>query len=488
MSAPVAAADVLPAGLLEAAGDALGARPALTCGELRIGWDELAERAAAGAGQLAAAGVAPGDAVAVLLPVGPDLVLALLSLLRLGAVAVPLDPAFTRAEVAFCVRASAARAVVADAQGATLAPAGLRRLAGSDLAGRAAPVAPPSPDADALVLFSSGRAGRPKRVPRTHRQLAAEAASVAGTLRVTPDDTIVVGAPLWHAYGIGCGLLAALAGGATLALPERVPTPLARGGILRTLAQASSAVFPTVPYTLRMLAEAPPAQLDRVRLCFSAGNALPRAVFDAFSARHGVGARQIYGCTETGAATANLDPDPWAAPASVGMPCEGVTVEVVGDDGRPLEAGRVGEVVIAGPAMTAGYAGVPDAVNREAFPGGAFLTGDRGRIDAGGRLTLTGRRKLLIDVRGNKVDPVEVEDVLAVHPRVREVVVLGVPGDVAGEELVKTVVVPDGPCGERELVRFCRERLAGYKVPQIVEFRDEIPRSPVGDVLRKYLI
>ncbi len=138
--------------------------------------------------------------------------------------------------------------------------------------------------------------------------------------------------------------------------------------------------------------------------------------------------------------------------------------------------------------MTRGYAGVDDAVNREAFAGGRFLTGDRGRVGDDGRLVLTGRRKLLIDVRGDKVDPIEVEDVLAVHPKVREVVVVGTPSGVVGEELVKAVVVPVERCGDRELIRFCRERLANHKVPQLVEFRDEIPRSPLGKVLRKDLV
>ena len=112
--------------------------------------------------------------------------------------------------------------------------------------------------------------------------------------------------------------------------------------------------------------------------------------------------------------------------------------------------------------------------------GEPFATGDRGRIDEEGRLVITGRRKVLIDVRGDKVDPIEVEDVLAVHPRVRDVVVVGAPSGIEGEELING-------CGERELIRFCRERLANYKVPHLVEFRDEIPRSS-GKVLRKYLV
>jgi long-chain acyl-CoA synthetase len=129
-----------------------------------------------------------------------------------------------------------------------------------------------------------------------------------------------------------------------------------------------------------------------------------------------------------------------------------------------------------------------DELNAAAFRELGYFSGDRGRLDDEGRLFITGRKKLLIDVKGDKVDPIEVEDVLAVHPKVGEVVVVGVASDVDGEERIKAVVVPERPCQERELIRYCRERLADYKVPQLVEFRDEIPRNPAGKVLRKYLI
>ena len=120
-----------------------------------------------------------------------------------------------------------------------------------------------------------------------------------------------------------------------------------------------------------------------------------------------------------------------------------VEVVVLGPEGETLEPGRIGEIAIRSPAMTRGYAGM-EALNRQAFSGGFFLSGDRGRLDEEGRLFITGRTKLLIDVKGDKVDPIEVEDVLAVHPKVREVVVVGVRSGVEGEELVKAVVVPEG--------------------------------------------
>jgi long-chain acyl-CoA synthetase len=137
--------------------------------------------------------------------------------------------------------------------------------------------------------------------------------------------------------------------------------------------------------------------------------------------------------------------------------------------------------------MTNGYSDMEE-LNREAFRDGYFHTGDLGRLDEEGRLYLTGRKKLLIEVGGYKVDPIEVQDVVVAHPKVREAVVVGAEGGVPGEELVKAVVVPNEDVDDRELVEFCRERLANFKVPQIVEFREEIPKSPLGKVLRKYLV
>ena len=153
----------------------------------------------------------------------------------------------------------------------------------------------------------------------------------------------------------------------------------------------------------------------------------------------------------------------------------------------PLPPGETGEVTVASPAMTSGYSDLPD-VNAQAFAGGRFQTGDLGSLDADGRLTISGRKKLLIEVGGYKVDPIEVEDVVEEHPKVAEAVVVGVPGKGPGEEVVKAVIVLNDDVAEREVVDFCRERLANYKVPQLIELRDEIPKSPLGKILRKYLV
>jgi long-chain acyl-CoA synthetase len=224
-----------------------------------------------------------------------------------------------------------------------------------------------------------------------------------------------------------------------------------------------------------------------VRLAFSAGTALPRPFFDAFLDRFGVPVRQLYGCTEAGTLTANMDDDPAASFESVGRPVDGVAVLVEDDEGEQVAPGTVGEIAVRSPGLTSGYADMEE-LNREAFRDGFFLSGDLGMLDDDGRLTITGRKKLLIEVGGYKVDPIEVEDVVVAHPNVAEAVVVGVETKVQGEELVKAVVVPKAEMDERDLIGFCQQRLANFKVPQVVEFREEIPKSPLGKILRKYLI
>jgi long-chain acyl-CoA synthetase len=491
-----AAPPVTLCGLLDRTAATVPAATAVACGPLRLSWSELQARTGALAMGLLARGIEPGDAVALLAADGPQFVLGLLAVARAGAVAVPLNPAFKRPELEFCLREAGARAVLTEdgARGAEVArelpSAAAIRLADALAAGGDAPLSSPPPDAAAAFTFSAGATGRPKRVPRTHRQLAAEADAFVAATALEPADTLFCTLPLHHAYGFGCCLLAALRSGATLVFPEQ-PGPLAldRDRVLALIEQTEATVLPAVPFALRVLAEASgSADLSRLRLVFSAGTRLPGATFAAFAGAFGVPPRQLYGCTEAGVVTVNLDHDVQATAGSVGRPVAGVEVSVLGPSGDPVEPGRHGEVAIRSAAMTRGYAGVPDAVNRDAFPDGAFRTGDRGRVDEAGRLWITGRRKRLIDVSGEKVDPVEVEDVLAVHPRVREVVVVGAASGVDGEEVVKAVVVADGACSQRELVRFCRERLADYKAPRSVEFRDAIPRGSAGEVLRKYLV
>ncbi len=463
----------------------------LVHGDERMGWSKLRERADRLAQGLASLGLGPGDPVALVLPNVPAFAISFFAIARLGGVVVPLNPQFKEAEFDFhfdeagvkaIVRQGDAGAeVVRDGKSASLERLMERQSGIVEDAGE--------PNAEAVFQYSSGSTGRPKRVPRTHQQLRVEADSLVATAAIVPDDVVFCTIPLFHTYGLGCCLLAAVRAGATLVLAEDAhPFVLKRDHVLAELERERATILPAVPFTFRLFAEAPgSADLSSLRLCISAANALPRSTFVAFERKFGVPIRQMYGCTEAGAVTLNLDEDPRATVTSAGRPLQGVEVSIVDDEGAELDIGRNGEVVIRSPAMTAGYAGKDD-LNATAFREIGYFSGDRGRLDQEGRLFITGRKKLLVDVKGDKVDPIEVEDVLAVHPKVSEVVVVGVASDVAGEELIKAVVVPRRECQERELIRYCRERLADYKVPQLVEFREEIPRNPAGKVLRKYLV
>jgi long-chain acyl-CoA synthetase len=473
----------------------------------RIALVDLIERIERLASGLAQRGIGAGDAVGLVLRDDPWFVTSFHAITALGAIVVPVNPAFKQAELAFNFGSAGVSAVISDERTTGVCEriaAGLEgevRVISTSSAhgqadtldalleeGSAERLLPRDPGETLVYQFSSGSTGRPKRVPRTHGQCVAEA-RMYESLGLTPEDKIFSAVPLFHTWGMGACLFGAAASGATIVvLEDPHPFLLKRRSALELIERERASVFPGVPFNFRLMAEAPAgADLSSLRLCFSAGTALPRSSFEAFGERFGVLVRQLYGSTETGMIAANMSDDPVASFESVGTPVEGVRVEILDEDGEALAPGEIGEVTVASPAASGGYAEA-DPASLAAFRDGRYFTGDLGRLDEQGQLYLEGRKKLLIEVGGYKVDPIEVQDVIAAHPAVSEAIVVGVGGEAAGEEMVKAVVVPSGDCEQGELIAFCRERLANYKVPKAVEFRDEIPKSPLGKTLRKYLV
>jgi long-chain acyl-CoA synthetase len=465
---------------------------ALVYGEERFTFAELIERIERLAHGLASSGVSPGDAVALVMRGDPWFVSSFHAITALGAVAVPVNPSFKRTEIESFFRDAGVRFVVSDERTADVChelAAGLDppALVEKSVPGR---LAARDPEEDFVFQFSSGSTGRSKRMARTQGQIAAEA-NLYVSLGFTADDTILSAVPLFHNWGLGSCLFSQAATGASVVvLEDPHPFLLRRDRALELIERERVTIFPGVPFNFRLMAEAPSeADLSSLRLCLSAGAGLPRATFEAFRERFGVPVRQLYGTTETGMVAANMSDDPAASADSVGEPAGDVRVEILDEDGNPVPSGEEGEITVASPAMTAGYAGADMAeLNEAAFRGGSYFTGDMGVIDVDGVLSVTGRKKLLIDVGGYKVDPIEVEDVIAQHPQVGEVVVVGVPGEVQGEETVKAAVVATGPLERKDLTLYCRGRLANFKMPQVIEFREAIPKSPLGKILRKDLI
>lgn len=482
---------------------------AVVYGEERITFVELVERIERLADGFASNGLRAGDSVAILLRNDPWFISCFHAVAALGAVVVPIDPAFKRAEIASHFDAAEVGWVLSDERVAGLSEAiaassgrpikvfttneaagnemTIRHLYETGVAGR---LASRDDDEPLVFQFSSGSTGRSKRLVRTHANAIAEA-RLYRDCGFGPDDRVLCAIPLFHNWGLGsCLFTQAVVGTRIVMLEDPHPFLLQRHRALELIEREKVTIFPGVPFNYRLMAEAPTsADLGSLRLCLTAGTAISHATFEAFGQRFGVLIRQLYGTTETGMISANLSDDAVSTWASVGIPPREVSVEIVGEDGAALPPGAEGEVAVNSPAMTQGYVGAGmDQQNQIAFRDGRYFPGDLGRFDEDGRLYLTGRTKLLIEVGGYKVDPIEVEDVILEHPAVSEAIVVGVAGRMGGEEVVKAAVVPVGEVDARELTAFCRERLANFKVPQVFEFRDEIPRSPMGKILRKYLV
>jgi acyl-CoA synthetase (AMP-forming)/AMP-acid ligase II len=349
-----------------------------------------------------------------------------------------------------------------------------------------------------LLLLSSGTTGRPKIVSRDARSLDAVSGAMAGAIGFAESDHVLACVPLCHSYGLEHGLLAPTWAGSCVHLARGFDPRVAS----RELAESAISIFPGVPFMFEMLAEhgerngsgRGALSFPALRRAYSAGGPLPTAVADAFRGRFGVTVAQLYGATEIGSVTF-ADPDlPGFDPASVGRPMGGVDVRIVPPDSRrpdardlarPLPPGQEGHVAVAAASMLDGYLGEAAAPTVDGY----FLTGDLGRLDASGNLTITGRLKLLINVGGLKVNPLEVEEVIAQHPGVAACVVVPVRVSETVSRL-KAVVVAAGPESDAgpvtadSLRQFARARLAGYKVPRAFEVRDHLPQSPTGKVLR----
>lgn len=448
------------------------------------------------ASQLAAQGVGRGSRVALLAPNGASFVTAFFAVAHLGGVVAPLNPMLTEAELAAVMRelrvslmlaAGAQRERGARAlEAAGLGDESLVEIEGAASSGRSGspPAEAAREDDPVLCLFSSGSTGRPKPVERTHRKLLFETTRLTRVLALSEADRVLGVAPFSHVNGLMRSMLAALLAGATLVTVPRFE----RVAVARVIHERRITVFIGVPFMFTVLAETRwprPVDFSSLRVCISSSAPLRRETALRFRERYGMPLRQLYGTTETGTIAVNLDPDLVETVDSVGVPIGGVTVEIFSEERRPLLAGAVGDIGICSPAAADGYAGAP-AQTAAAFQAGYFFPGDIGVKDERGRIRLLGRKSLFINRGAHKVNPYELEEVIERHPKVREVVVVGVPGE-HGEEKVKAVVVTAGPCEPAEIIDFCRSRLADFKIPSIVEFRAELPKSASGKILRRDL-
>lgn len=520
MTAVATLADLLAAGSDEEPAIVTVGGATLSHGRLRAETARLAER-------LRALGAGPDDRVAIVLDNGPEMAVAFLAAATAG-VAAPLNPRYRAEELRFylddlgvrvlitgpegSVGADAARLAVSRSESIILAtltgpfdrleleretrnppppvtarpaegggdrsPEGGRESSGDRGSDR-------GPDDVALVLHTSGTTSRPKIVPIRHQNLARSAVNIAGSLAMTARDRSLNVMPLFHIHGLLAGLLAPLSAGGSVVCTEGFDA----FGFFSWLETFRPTYYTAVPTMHQMVLSRSAGHRSTARDCGlrfvrSSSASLPAPVLDDLKELFGVPVIEAYGMTEaTHQMCANPLPPAVAKARSVGVPT-GVELAVLDDMGRTAPTGQRGEVAVRGPTVINGYENNPEA-DRAAFTSGWFRTGDEGCIDADGYLFLTGRLKEQINRGGEKVSPLEVDEVLLSHEAVAAAVTFAVPHPKLGEEVAAAVVTVEGaPVTERELRRFLSDSLAAFKVPRRVLFLDELPKGPTGKLQR----
>lgn len=465
------------------------AKIAIVQGARRISYGDLQRAVERYARLLNQEGVGQGDTVAVVLPNCPEFVISLFAIARLHAVMLPLNPSYTNEELGRFLTDRPARALIADQAHGPLgraAAAGARVFIIEEMADfhdAARDAAEPMPfSGDALYLYTSGSTDSYKRVCCTQRNLYFEAHNFVESTAIGADDTILCTIPLFHSYGLGNCLLDAAYTGATLVLETDSTTPFAarHEKTLELLRSEEIRIYPGVPFQFDVLANSAAdvsAAFADVKWCVSSGDVLPKRTFERFLARTGHPIRSLYGSTEAGSISMDVGLASEVRFGSLGLPLANVKIEV---------RGASGHIWVKTPVIPpGGYDNRPE-INQTVFREGFYNTGDVGMLDSRGYLVMTGRKQSFFNVGGHKVDLAEVEEVLLSCPKVREAAAVGLEIPNLGG-IIKAVVAADEECREADILDHCRKRLAAFKIPRFVEFRQLLPRSPLGKVLRMEL-
>ncbi len=451
---------------------------------------ELRSKAGAAASRLEAAGVRPGDRVAIVLPNAPSFAAAYFGALWVGAVAVPINGLLRGREIDERLAAVSASALVLDHERvgelAPLAAArGVPTISLDDAnVEDGVPVVQRAGSDAAVILFTSGTSGASKGAVLTHGSIAAAARNAADALGFGPGDVVLGAAPFSHVLGQSTGLVATLmSGGAVAIVPRFEPA-----ATLAQMAETGTTVLLGVPTMCIALCEAARGgqTLPPLRLAHVGGAPVPIEVTRDFEEVFGAAVYEGYGLTEISGIATTYREGQLRKPGSVGLPLGDTELRIVSPEGLPVAGGEVGEVQFRGASVIPGYwrgaGNAPATVSAD----GWLPTGDLGYVDGDGYLFLVDRLKEMIIRNGYNVYPREVEEVLYGHPDVHEAAVIGVPDPKLGEEVVALVRPRPGAGCDPDAVReWARERLAAYKYPRHVVVVDALPMGPTGKVLKR---
>ncbi|WP_329000324.1 long-chain fatty acid--CoA ligase [Kribbella sp. NBC_00709] len=447
-------------------------------------------------------GVRPGDRVGLMLPNIPEFAIVFYGVLRAGGIAVPMNPLLKRREVEYYLGDSGARVlfgwheVAAEAEaGAKAAGAQLVAVVPQEFRALVADREPAtelvSRDSDdtAVILYTSGTTGRPKGAELTHAGLNTNQAVSARTLfGIGPDDVVMGCLPLFHVFGLTCGLNTAIANGATLTLIPRFSPAKA----LEVIQRDRVTVFEGVPTMYAAMLGVPDRDgydVTTLRTCVSGGAALPVEVLRGFEHAFGCIILEGYGLSETSPVASFNHPDAVRKPGSIGTPIEGVRMRVVDENREPVQPGEIGEIQIGGHNVMKSYWRKPDETTATIDADGWLSTGDMARQDEDGYFFIVDRKKDLLIRGGYNVYPREVEEVLYEHPAVAEAAVIGIPHASLGEEIGAAVALKDGTTATPEELRdFVKSRIAAYKYPRAVWIVDDLPKGPTGKIQRRAVV
>ncbi|WP_195210445.1 class I adenylate-forming enzyme family protein [Actinomarinicola tropica] len=462
---------------------------ALVADAEQVTYGELRRRAGGVRGALVAAGRRPGDRVGLVSSNDVDFVTGLLGIIGAGLVAVPLNPQSPRPEIDPELTVVGAASVLVGPSGRRLGIT--RAIPVAELWDHdPAPVVDVEPDDLAVLVFTSGTAGAPRAAGLTHRNLLAniEQVGAVGELARRRDDVTLGVLPMFHVFGLNVVLLPALQAGAQVVLVDQ-PDPAQVAG---TVADRGVTTLTGPPTLWRAVAQLPPGSVPAdafatVRIAASGAATLPVEVAAAVLERFGLRVHEGYGLTETSpvvATSAGTD----APIGSIGRPLPGVEVRLVDEGGDDVLVGDVGEILVRGDNVFAGYWDDPEATASVVDGDGWLHTGDLATVDDDGHLFVVDRRKDVVIVSGFNVYPGEVESALLQHPDVVDAAVVGEPDDRTGEAVVAYVVVRPGATADAEsLGDAVGERLARYKCPRAVRLVHRIPRGLGGKVQRHRL-
>ncbi len=434
-----------------------------------------------------------------MLPNVPEFPVAYYGVLRAGGIVVPMNVLLKRREVAFYLKDSGAKlllawhgfgeeaaagAAEAGAESIEVEPQAFAELLAEHASG-GTDVADTADDDTAVILYTSGTTGSPKGAELTHSNLFRNAdVSARTTSGIRAGDVVLGALPLFHSFGQTVAMNASLKVGACLTLVPRFDP----GEALATMQRDRVTHFYGVPTMFGALLHHPEREsydTASLRTCITGGASMPVEVLRGFEEAFGAKVMEGYGLSETSPVASSNHPHMERKPGSIGTPIEGVEMKLVDEDGEEVAPGEVGEIAIRGHNIMKGYWQRPEAT-AEAMRGGWFHSGDMARVDEDGYFFIVDRKKDLIIRGGYNVYPREVEEVLYEHPKIREAAVVGVPHDEWGEEIGAAVVLMEGEqLSPDEVSAYVKDRIAAYKYPRLVWFVDELPKGPTGKILKR---